>query len=288
MNFSKNLSFEFPNEESQVIRYKLKQFGILDATLSKKINTIEILQQKLHLYDLFHQRDNILCKFNNTTKIYSSPYRNQFLEINFELEQLEHIIEKNKMKHLSYKDYIEDLQAEADTIKPTTSPCSITIDNQFLDIFNLAQQLVDACDPILEELNSKLTLSINTSQKPEPTIEQISESPLTQTNVESKRGERLLSMLGTIFSNDIELNEKKHILEETYSIPITTKFGNELEQMDTLSKYYYNRGGNTAAIDNARKLFKNGGSYELVRNSIDILTDEELQEIYDEVMGVTV
>lgn len=39
------------------------------------------------------------------------------------------------------------------------------------------------------------------------------------------------------------------------------------------------------AINNARKLFKNGDPYELVRASIEILTDEKLQSIYDEVMA---
>ena len=100
--------------------------------------------------------------------------------------------------------------------------------------------------------------------------------------------------------DDIELNEKKRILEEEYSLPMTNEFGKELEQMGTFSDYYYGKGfdkgisqgisqgSKTTAVDNAKKLLKNGASYELVRNSIDLLTDEELQEIYDEVMGVTV
>ena len=115
-------------------------------------------------------------------------------------------------------------------------------------------------------------------------------------NNPDKTQQRLLAMLETIFSDDIELNRKKHILEETYSLPMTIEFGKELEQMGTFSEYYYDRGvskgisqgSKTNAMDNAKKFFKNGASYELVRNSIDILTDEELQEIYDEVMGVTV
>jgi hypothetical protein len=37
------------------------------------------------------------------------------------------------------------------------------------------------------------------------------------------------------------------------------------------------------ALTNARKFFENGASYELVRNSIEHLTDEQLQKIYDEV-----
>ena len=35
--------------------------------------------------------------------------------------------------------------------------------------------------------------------------------------------------------------------------------------------------------NNARRLFQNGGSYELVRDSIPSLSAERLQEIYDEV-----
>lgn len=40
-----------------------------------------------------------------------------------------------------------------------------------------------------------------------------------------------------------------------------------------------------AAIENARNLFKNGVSYELVRKSIIPLSDEQLRKIYDEVMA---
>lgn len=42
------------------------------------------------------------------------------------------------------------------------------------------------------------------------------------------------------------------------------------------------------ARNNAKKLFINGGTYDLVRASIDQLSDEELQAIYDEVMATTV
>ena len=74
----------------------------------------------------------------------------------------------------------------------------------------------------------------------------------------------LLSTLETIFSDDIELNQKKHILEETYSLPMTIELGKELEQMGTFSEYYYDKGASkgisqgskTNAIDNAKKLLK--------------------------------
>ena len=39
------------------------------------------------------------------------------------------------------------------------------------------------------------------------------------------------------------------------------------------------------ATDNAKNRFKNGVSYELVRSSILALSDEELKEIYKEVMA---
>ena len=40
-----------------------------------------------------------------------------------------------------------------------------------------------------------------------------------------------------------------------------------------------------AAKDNARRLFENGANYEMVRKSIPLLSDEELQEIYAESKG---
>ena len=40
-----------------------------------------------------------------------------------------------------------------------------------------------------------------------------------------------------------------------------------------------------ACIQNATNLFENGATYELVRASIKQLSDEKLQEIYDEVMA---
>ena len=45
----------------------------------------------------------------------------------------------------------------------------------------------------------------------------------------------------------------------------------------------HREGRQEEAKDNARKLFENRASYELVRNSIKTLSDEELQKIYDEV-----
>ena len=40
-----------------------------------------------------------------------------------------------------------------------------------------------------------------------------------------------------------------------------------------------------AAMDNARKFFENGVSYDIVRASITTISDEELQKIYEQVTG---
>lgn len=55
-------------------------------------------------------------------------------------------------------------------------------------------------------------------------------------------------------------------------------------KMSPLGRIIYNDGKIENAIDNARKFFINGASFELVVDSIECLTKEELQKIYDEVM----
>lgn len=103
--------------------------------------------------------------------------------------------------------------------------------------------------------------------------------------------QKLLSMLETLFSKELNLEDKKHILEEEYSLPMTIELRKELKQMGSWLKDYFeegvSKGSKINASENAKKLFINGVSYDIVRTSIDILTDEELKEIYDEVMGVT-
>ena len=99
---------------------------------------------------------------------------------------------------------------------------------------------------------------------------------------------KFLSMLSVAISERIDSAEKKRILEEKYQIPMTRELGKELDRMCNLSEGIEERGilkGEIrASKENARRFFENGVSYELVRASIEILTDEELQQIYDEVM----
>ena len=53
--------------------------------------------------------------------------------------------------------------------------------------------------------------------------------------------------------------------------------------LDYEAKRILNKGKKEEATQNAYNLFKNGASYELVRASIEGLSDEELQSIYSEV-----
>ena len=103
-------------------------------------------------------------------------------------------------------------------------------------------------------------------------------------------------MLSTVLSNKISIEKKKSILEEEYNIPMSRDLGKEMEKMCNLSEAIeeqgiqkgiekgIEKGSKQNAIENAKRLFENGASYQLVRNSIVNLTDEEMQTIYDEVM----
>ena len=64
-----------------------------------------------------------------------------------------------------------------------------------------------------------------------------------------------------------------------------TEFDEEAYKKDLLEEGRM-AGIRTASLDNAKELFSNGASYELVRKSIKGLTDQELQEVYTEVFGV--
>ena len=59
-----------------------------------------------------------------------------------------------------------------------------------------------------------------------------------------------------------------------------TEFSEELFKKGAIEE-----GRIEASIENARNFFINGAPYELVRKSIEALSDEQLQNIYDEVMA---
>lgn len=102
---------------------------------------------------------------------------------------------------------------------------------------------------------------------------------------------RVLSMLSVLLSDRIKAEEKIKSLEQNFKIPMTRTLRKEIERMCNLSDAIEDRGiekgialgSNQTARETAKKLFENGVSYELVRASIDLLSDEVLQEIYDDV-----
>ena len=80
--------------------------------------------------------------------------------------------------------------------------------------------------------------------------------------------EAVLYAMANKFLNDVDMNEVKEAIK-----------------MSPLGTLIYNDGVNEASIQNARNFFKNGVSFEIVRDSITSLSEETLKEIYAEVMA---
>ena len=91
----------------------------------------------------------------------------------------------------------------------------------------------------------------------------------------SKKGFRIKAALYTMankFLNEVDRNEVKEAIKMS---PLGTLIYNDGKQ-DGISQN---------ATENARNFFINGASFELVRNSIEGISEETLKEIYDEVMA---
>ena len=125
------------------------------------------------------------------------------------------------------------------------------------------EELLSKCKPLSDYMI--LINKINCYKKSEATLHDAVERAINECMEEDvltdflrkQRGDVMLTCL-TEFSEQLY---KKGLLEE----------GREL-------------GIEEASIDNARNLFKNGASFELVRASIEHITDEQLKRIYDEVL----
>lgn len=107
-------------------------------------------------------------------------------------------------------------------------------------------------------------------------------------DLKDKDTPNFLSMLSVLLSDRIKPEEKIESLEKNFQIPMTRKLREEIEKMCNLSEAIEERGieigSEKTAKENAKKFFENGASYELVRASIEQLSDEVLQEIYNEVL----
>lgn len=80
--------------------------------------------------------------------------------------------------------------------------------------------------------------------------------------------EAVIYAMANKFLNDVDMNEVKEAIK-----------------MSPLGTLIFNDGIIENATENARNFFKNGVSFEIVRDSITALPEETLKEIYDEVMA---
>ena len=87
--------------------------------------------------------------------------------------------------------------------------------------------------------------------------------------------EAVLYAMANKFLNEVDMNEVKEAIKMS---PLGTLIYND-GLADGISQ-----GISQAATENARNLFNNGVSFEIVRNSITTLTEENLKTIYDKVM----
>ncbi len=118
-------------------------------------------------------------------------------------------------------------------------------------------------------------------------------------NLEESRN-KLISMLEDAFSNE-SCEKKKEKLEEKHGIKMTIELERRVNQMCNISDFIEERaiksglekgmaqgmaqGMEQAETQMAKKLFQNGVSYELVKSSINTLTEEKLTKIYEEALA---
>jgi predicted transposase/invertase (TIGR01784 family) len=99
-----------------------------------------------------------------------------------------------------------------------------------------------------------------------------------------------LKELLSYMENSCEENAKNDMLKKMHQMMRHVKSNEEvsIEYMKIFEreKMIRDEGREEQARENARKFFENGAGYDLVRASITLLSDEELQAIYQEVKGV--
>lgn len=79
-----------------------------------------------------------------------------------------------------------------------------------------------------------------------------------------------------------------YAMAEKFMDSVTIEQLKEAVGMTRLGQMMYNDGKTEAMKENARNLFINGATFELVRDSIKDISDEVLQEIYDEVQKMNI
>ena len=87
---------------------------------------------------------------------------------------------------------------------------------------------------------------------------------------------QLVSMLTTLLSSDITKEKKKQILQDTYNIPMTIEYEQEVDDMCNLSEYVEQKG-----IQKGLQEGKEQAKIDLAKNKLNSYSDETLADLYE-------
>ena len=100
----------------------------------------------------------------------------------------------------------------------------------------------------------------------------------------------ILRMLDVIFTSKKKPQERKTILEETYSIPMTHTLSKEINDMCNFSEGFYERGISQGIsqeqIVTINKLLKKNFNLEQIKDIYEELSDEEFNELYKKALAL--
>ena len=115
---------------------------------------------------------------------------------------------------------------------------------------------------------------------------------------ENMTASSILRMLDVIFTSKKKPQERKTILEESYSIPMTQKLSKEINDMCNFSEGFYERGIsqginqgisqgiNQEQIVTINKLLKKNYKLEQIKDIYEELSDEEFDELYKKALAL--
>lgn len=103
---------------------------------------------------------------------------------------------------------------------------------------------------------------------------------------------QLVSMLTTLLSSDITKEKKKQILQDTYNIPMTIEYEQEVDDMCNLSEYVEQKGiqkglqkglqeGLQEGLQKGLQEGKEQAKIDLVKNKLNSYPDETLADLYE-------
>ena len=103
---------------------------------------------------------------------------------------------------------------------------------------------------------------------------------------------QLVSMLTTLLSSDITKEKKKQILQDTYNIPMTIEYEQEVDDMCNLSEYVEQKGiqkglqkglqeGLQEGLQKGLQEGKEQAKIDLAKNKLNSYSDETLADLYE-------